>query len=367
MNIDIKTLLAAYSKAEKGEWGSSDICSYQIVYDDKKIDSHINDICFARMGANPLDKVNLVIVYPHTLVKKNDENKGVVVEDYERDMWLDYILKESPFKNIFLTKEPSVALSHGVFIDPANPANVIVGGATLLRYLAEFPLIVKDWYHLVSEGVDKDVALLAASVLAKEETKWIVRDRGSNHTLFSNISIEIFENYLKGTFVRKDKSFVTGSRYTLGSIQNMFGNRGDPKFVYKLKTDTKVKVDSWGDVRVYPAFSSTEVLKKALDVYQGKVEPAKPKVKIKPNKKDPWLVSQIRMDKGFTLAEVRRIRKELRDIFSRKTYPIGGLNGEGVLESSFVWVDTLQGYHYWKDISNRLDEAGYDEKRKLVD
>ena len=58
------------------------------------------------------------------------------------------------------------------------------------------------------------------------------------------------------------------------------------------------------------------------------------------------LIDRICVKNGFTLSEVRRIRKQLREL--------GMDQAKGSLISAFSWKNTPQGYEYWRNIHKTL-------------
>lgn len=70
--------------------------------------------------------------------------------------------------------------------------------------------------------------------------------------------------------------------------------------------------------------------------------------------KDPECIKQITMRKGFTLAEVRKIRKQIRNIFempSQHQYLRWEVRS---ILLAFYWIRTPQGDVYWHHIYDRI-------------
>lgn len=81
------------------------------------------------------------------------------------------------------------------------------------------------------------------------------------------------------------------------------------------------------------------------------------------------LIQQITVKAGFSLSEVRKIRKDLRDLFENvgdTGYWLTDSTGRfppcnpssRKLVTCFVWCKTKQGYEYWSRIHTRLWRAG---------
>lgn len=76
--------------------------------------------------------------------------------------------------------------------------------------------------------------------------------------------------------------------------------------------------------------------------------------KKEPKRKDPKIFKKITTKNGFTLAEVRRIRKEIRDILADENALVyAGAEDAGYICGMFYWEDTPQGYLYWMELDAR--------------
>lgn len=72
------------------------------------------------------------------------------------------------------------------------------------------------------------------------------------------------------------------------------------------------------------------------------------------------IIDQICVKNGFSLKEVREIRKNLREVLPKNNPPGPDKHNYNLpLDSAFLWMDTPQGHDYWKGIAKRLRIPGY--------
>lgn len=74
--------------------------------------------------------------------------------------FLSFVIKESKYKDLFITKRTCDALKHGLQFDCSKPANQVWFVACLVRSGWEYPDKLSIFHELVKEGIDKDVALI---------------------------------------------------------------------------------------------------------------------------------------------------------------------------------------------------------------
>ena len=83
--------------------------------------------------------------------------------DAEKVMYLDWLLKRSPYASAFLYKSGRNALKNKCVVVRANvPSNVMAGGLVASRRLWEYSNIAVVWCDLVKEGVDESLAFYLA-------------------------------------------------------------------------------------------------------------------------------------------------------------------------------------------------------------
>jgi len=75
---------------------------------------------------------------------------------------------------------------------------------------------------------------------------------------------------------------------------------------------------------------------------------------------DPKVIKKITVKNGLTLAEVRRIRKELREIYADNSQEF---MNKGELIECFIFSATPQGHNYWMSISQKVDDFWKDEEK----
>ena len=71
-------------------------------------------------------------------------------------------------------------------------------------------------------------------------------------------------------------------------------------------------------------------------------------------RKENWLINLVCVKNGFTLAEVRDYRKNLREVMHdslKEGYRF-------TVAESFIWKDTDQGEYYWERLHKKLYTRG---------
>ena len=343
--------------------------SYHVISDKGgsfRVKNGLNTICYASLRG-VLGEPVVIIDYPHF---KDNKTRDAL------KFW-DYLVNRSPFKDVFLTKDVTDIKHNGALIDVSKPANVVLAAMSLGRFPFEYLSVFNSWVGLVDKGVSEDDAVFLCHVFKKDEAdRWYREPLSSNHSAFSlgSSSNKVYLSWVEGKPSYEEISFKEKGGYQVGTIQKTYYDIKGGLFS-GMKPDKTIKVDLWGRLQEKKVFSSTDAFVKAWTKERKailKPTEGKKKKKGRVKKGDNWLISQIRKDKGFTLAEVRRIRKELREIFYDDKWDKILINkdmkGNLHLIASFSWDKSPQGYAYWGLIQNRIiNGAGYDEKRKLVD
>lgn len=159
---------------ELKEKGRSCIATYGLKFSNGEHRLHVNDVCHARakfegfyydkdrIRSNPnLEIVELSnIICPYEDVDKKLLSK-----------WVKYIITESPFNEMFLTKNIQAVWRYGVQMDVNKSLSCVVAALIALREGWEFPHILKNWNRLVAHGVNKHVAFLASRMFDVELNK----------------------------------------------------------------------------------------------------------------------------------------------------------------------------------------------------
>lgn len=119
-------------------------------------------------------------------------------------LFWEYLVNDSPWRDVFLTKGLQEAEETGVLIRTDLPSNFVMQGVIGTRMPHEFPNRVELWYDVVQAGGDPDLAVLLSESIVSEEGYLSLNNRtGDIHDMFApwNWSEDSIRNYLTGNLV----------------------------------------------------------------------------------------------------------------------------------------------------------------------
>lgn len=255
---------------------------------------------------------------------KDNRNAALVSEEL-RKRFLEYIVQRSPYKDVFLIKDVDHIIKYGMLCQTEVPSNLLVGALTVVRSLWEYIDIPLMWEELVNEGVEENLALLAAHKVQKNaKENYTTGKLSSNHRAFESASLgdSIVKAFLSRKPASPEKNYVDTGHYA--KIQSLWGVAcRNPIFKgYKGKVSKKTK--GWELDTEYHYDTSIKPIAEYLKVYyerlmNGKkaaVGKEKGKRAAKPLLISDYLIGLLSVANGFTLAEVRLYRKVLRQVIA---------------------------------------------------
>lgn len=332
--------------------------AFSVIKDGVVIDEGYSKACYASLDRHS-PGVDYIVVY-----FMKDRGKWRLTKEAHKP-FLEYLFNESPYKDVFLIKDVEYCLKYGVLCNTEVPSNLLVGGLTVLRSLWEYTHIPIQWKALVDLGVQADMALLAAHILLKDGERYRLRGQGMGHRAFDpdNITKVTAKNFFTRTPPNAKENYKDSGTYS--SINTMWGSGGDILFSgYKQKTTGVVM--GWGGGRVEPYDNSLEPIAEWLiEEYSRIMKPPKEKPMKKTVKKSTEhpLIALITVRNGFTLGEVREIRKNLREIIAGGAALGWRKEGFGrhLVDKHIQWVNTPQGEAYWNKVHVKLggDDRGF--------
>ena len=172
------------------------------IYKDGYEDYHMGSPCYAALSRIPEEfapdyvyktKENPVIAFidnPFTRMYSG----GIDALSKDECKYLKWMLNESAWAPVFLTKNPKNVFKMGASYDVTCPARYVVQGAILIRYIAEYPDIPRMWNKMMQYEVDPHIALVLAHALQElcPDSFRIEKNRaGSGHHAFDIRSIGI--------------------------------------------------------------------------------------------------------------------------------------------------------------------------------
>lgn len=93
-------------------------------------------------------------------IQRPSERMNYRTEDSE-EVYLNYLLNDSPFANAFVTKDAKEALAQECVVARADlPSNIMAAGLVSTRRVWEFPHISRITADLIKHGVNPDLAFL---------------------------------------------------------------------------------------------------------------------------------------------------------------------------------------------------------------
>ncbi len=186
----------------RAKWeGKNFLNSYGFVDKDGEVKEYLQQACYAVISGSDLSNYRYFVDYANQgeSVKAKELASSVLGLKY-----INYCINDSPWAASVLSKDPEFVASHGMVCDMKYPVRMIIQACNSIRYLYEFPKIVRRWGHL-TDYTDGSVAMLLAHVLGDRKAKgdgyvWIRTMTGGGHSWYSD---HMFD---KQAFCR----FVTG-------------------------------------------------------------------------------------------------------------------------------------------------------------
>lgn len=272
--------------------------------------------CYAKLGRLHQEVFNSSAELLQVPLQREDSQ----VEEEVLEDFLNYLVKESPFSEVFTVKDISFIRTYGAILKTDIPANLMIAAATVLRSLWEHTHIPTIWFKLVREGVNKDVALLGAHCIIEKEGRYQKNTEFGHRAFDPNfVDEKLITNFLNRTPENPVENYSTSLKYSRIHVLYADSRKSimdDYKFEEKKKYSDPW--DTW-----YVGYDSTlkpfaDYLKK---IHKKIVEPKKEKRK-EINKKTVeekhfnYLMSLLKVKNGFTLSEVRKYKKDLREVYA---------------------------------------------------
>lgn len=221
------------------------VASYALLFDDNTERLHLSDLCHARMKRNvygnlpPLVKAACLFIHKH----------GKETREYEN--FIKWMLNNSPWSSVFLTKSVAEAFDKGILVDVNKPLSHVTCGAVAIRTYTEF-LERRDLINrMVKDGYSYHEAMLAALVCHIEERGIFSIRNGGGHMVGNSMmnADQMIKFFKEGFHLKmKEESFRTNTgHYELFKSIAHEGKQGErirDKFTEKM--GFKKIDDGWG-------------------------------------------------------------------------------------------------------------------------
>ena len=205
-------------------------------YHSGKWSVNVHKVCHADVGLHTDIKYFLEAITGH--YNRMDEKNKEAFADY-----FDYIVKRSPWKDVFPIKSFKHALKHHVTINIKLPTFVVMGAITALRQGSEYPRI-RDTFLSLRRIIPESTAFALTSVLTgdlNETEKWLWAGTNTNHTVFNNnMTIEDLYSFMTKGYTAdqlKKKPFSEGSPGYFG-IHAGIANKDEDDYQYGYKGES---------------------------------------------------------------------------------------------------------------------------------
>jgi len=236
----------------------SGLCAFGIQGDTNgDYDYNVNAACHAaltRMTIHGEYTYMVDAIYP-----RGGKYNPIKITPEVAKMFTTYVLKQSPYAKMFAEKNIHKGFARGYYLYHTNiDANVLTGGAVLLRMLSEVPKIPLAWYHMVKAGADPDMAVLLAHMTTLEGNKFGINNYSdSGHralapTWFNQQNVEDFlvgKHKVYGLYSVKQQ--YHGFNGMWGEKSSQIGKNGEfGNTIYRRWIKALIELKGDGDNRV---------------------------------------------------------------------------------------------------------------------
>lgn len=156
--------------------------------------------------------------------------------DEEKIMFLDWLVKRSPYKTAFVSKKATKILKQGAaLLTSEAPGNILGGACVSMRRLWEHTIVLQVWCDLVKAGVNENLAYVLGHLAAGS------KDKGLNWSNFAGWHVAInsnswttgqVKNFIEGKLVGATNKYSESGDYN-GYSMDLFEAPGrDLRFIY---------------------------------------------------------------------------------------------------------------------------------------
>ena len=151
--------------------------NYVIVLENKETRDSLNSPCYANLKYFAIGDKKVIFFIDWSLSRKSKELLFEGSKTYlnKAITYLYWLVNDSIFSDVFVTKDPKEIISGGAIFHTHYPANFVVQAATAVRYIGEFSEIIKIWYKF-KDYINKDAALFLAHSFSLSNKEYFFTD-----------------------------------------------------------------------------------------------------------------------------------------------------------------------------------------------
>lgn len=271
-----------YESLRASEEGRNEISRYSIhgSYEGDAVrTSNCKGACHSSL--NRYTKIEALSTSPSVAVWRNrniirrgergSEFQGELPQFYEKTVqYWEWLVHESPWADIFLTKSLAEAEDGGVLIDVDTPANVAMLAIIATREPHEFPNRIEIWYDLVQSGADPYVSTLFMESIHKDGKTLEIAESGDIHDMFSfrEMDKSSFKNFINVKYPGIRQPLRESGRFSgIHSVYRKQDSRTGP--VVLVDMFSSIPMNGEGTRIVFNRGKTQEVKCKVIDYQEG--------------------------------------------------------------------------------------------------
>lgn len=184
--LDHELTKLAITKLLDKSWHENHLNNYGVVSAEGKIDTRPGQPCYYALCSSPFKPLGELALF-FDYVRPYDD---IRLSKKDRYNYIKWCAEESPWKDIFVTKDPKFILKHGCVYNTDQCAPLVIGAAMAIRQSHEIPRYAKAW-SLLKKVLDPHRAYIYSlafdHTVLESETNWRISNFfGGGHTNLSS-------------------------------------------------------------------------------------------------------------------------------------------------------------------------------------
>lgn len=211
---------------------------------------HFHQACYSQITYAQNDR------YDQWVIEAGDKPTVCLImhPDQVNHRYLSYLLNESLWKDVFITKDLAEGFEHGFAIDFHQPYRVRNTGLQAFRVPTEFKTVklIDELWEYDPDLSFQQILLMVGnfSLVTDGEYRW--HNQNYNHTPYSPHSISL-SNYLNGKFANVDTATAAYSIWGLSDLVDL--NVVWKEFVRDIPPNKSEYKDIFGGVKTLSSYS----------------------------------------------------------------------------------------------------------------